>query len=199
MVKYYKLTVSIIFLFVFICIVLLFALGENKLRKMSKARASETFKKYVLDPIPTSVKNIKADQPGKTFGYIYTFRFNISREDLSLLINSQPFIRIWNLKYKNGMLEWAWGYTDPIELEAPKYGISLPLYEYGGGSHGPSWFRPGQWDNPEAYSFYKIGDLINTQIFEQDGHHSDGWETIQILLYNEKEGEAYFIVSGREN
>ena len=199
MVKYYKLTVHILFLFVFICIVLLFALGGCKHRKMSKVQASQAFRQYVLDPIPASAKNIKADQPDETFGYIYTFRFNISREDLSLLINSQPFIRIWNLKYKNGMLEWGWGYTDPIELEAPKYGISLPLYEYGGRPHGPSWFRPGQWENPEAYSFYKIGDLINTQIFEQDGHHSDGWETIQILLYNEKEGEAYFIVSGREN
>jgi hypothetical protein len=170
---------------------------------MSKARASETFKKYVLDPIPSSVKNIKADQPGKTFGYIYTFRFNISREDLSLLINSQPFIRIWNVKYKNGMLEmlgWDWDYTDPIEIEMPKYGLSLPLYgDVWNLPREPAWFKPGIWDNPETYSFYKVGDLINTQIFECKDQDLDGRETIQVLLYNEKEGEAYFIVSGREN
>jgi len=157
------------------------------------------FSQYVLSPIPKSVTNIKADQPGKTFGYIYTFRFNINRDDLNELINSRPFIEVWNVKYKNGLLEWGWGHTDPIDLKIPRYGISLPLYEYGGRPHGPSWFRPGQWNNPEAFAFYKVGDLINTQAFEHDGRNLGGRVTRQVLLYNEKEGQAYFIVSSREN
>jgi len=44
----------------------------------------------------------------------------------------------------------------------------------------PKWFRPELWENPEAYAFKeKIGGRMYTQ----------------VLLYNEKEGEAYFIVS----
>lgn len=160
----------------------------------------ELFGQHVLSPIPNSVTNIKADQPVKIFGYVYTFRFNISRDDLALLIDSQPFIKVWNVKYKEGLLEWGWGHTDPIDLKIPKYGISMPLY----GSNWdlprePAWFKPEQWDNPEAYSFYKVGDLVNSQAFERDDRSLGGRVMKQVLLYNEKEGEAYFIVSGREN
>ena len=202
------LAVAVVFIFgmIFFTVTFLKYIPPTLFRSLIKtlsapqAPPEEIFRGYVLSPIPNSVTNIKADQPCKIFGSIYTFRFNISRGDLALLIDSRPFIGVWNVKYKNGMLEWGWGDTDPIELKMPKYGISLPLY----GSNldlprEPAWFKPGMWKNPEAYGFYKIGDLINTQIFEQDGHHSDGRETIQVLLYNEKESEAYFIVSSREN
>ena len=76
----------------------------------------EIFGQHILSPIPKSVTNIKADQPVKIHGYVYTFRFNISRDDLALLIDSQPFIKVWNVKYKNGLLEWGWVHTDPIDL-----------------------------------------------------------------------------------
>ena len=158
------------------------------------------FSGYVLSPIPTSVTNIKADQPSKFFGSIYTFRFYIRRDDLALLLDSRPFIEIWNVKYKNGILGWDWSNTDPTELNIPTHGYSLSLYGNNRDSPcEPKWFKPELWDNPEAYAYYKVGYLVNTQVFEHNDRDLDGRETIQILLYNEKEGEAYFIVSIHEN
>jgi hypothetical protein len=168
--------------------------------KRTPVPPEETFRQYILDPIPKSVTNIKADQPKKIFGYKYTFRFNISRDDLVLLLNTQAFIEVWNVKYKNGLLEWGWGQTDPIELKMPKYGLSLPLYGNNWDSpREPKWFKPGKWKNPEAYAFYKVGDLINNQAFEHDGRSLGGRVTIEVLLYNKNKSEAYFIVSSHEN
>ena len=172
----------------------------TKTLKAPQAPPEETFRQYVLSPIPKSVTNIKADQPKNIMGYKYTFRFNISRDDLALLIDSRHFIEVWNVKYKNGMLDWGWGHTDPIELKIPKYGLSLPLYGNNWDSpREPKWFKPGRWENPEAYAFYKVGDLVNIQAFEHDGRSLGGRVTIEVLLYNEKEGKAYFIVSSHEN
>jgi len=150
----------------------------------------ELFRGYVLSPIPKSVTNIKADQPKNIGGYRYTFRFNINRGDLALLTDSSPFVRIWNVQYYKGYLSWSWDNTDD------KYGISIPCYDH---TREPIWFKPGLWDNPEAYAFYKIGHLINIQAFEHDGRSLGGREITQVLLYNEKEGEAYFIISSHEN
>ena len=170
-------------------------------RGMSKARASQTFWQYVFGPIPKSVTNIRAHQPGIFYGSTYTLRFNINREDLALIVNSRPFIKVWNVKYENGTLSWGWDRVDtgplviPEELAIPKYGCSMSLYDSG---REPVWFRPELWDNPEAYGLYKIGDLVNTEVFERDKEKSrepKGRTTIQVLLYNEKEGEAYFIAS----
>jgi hypothetical protein len=150
----------------------------------------ELFKGYVLSPIPKSVTNIKADQPKNFGGYRYTFRFNINRGDLALLTDSRPFVRIWNVKYYNGYLSWCWDNPDG------KYGISTPCYDH---TREPIWFKPGLWDNPEAYAFYKVDHLINIQASKHDGWSLGGRVTIEVLLYNEKESEAYFIVSRYEN
>jgi hypothetical protein len=165
---------------------------------MSKVRASQAFRQYVLDPIPKSVTNIKADQPGKIFGYKYTFRFNISRDDLTMLINSQSFIRVWNMKYENGRLHWGW--DRETYMGKAKIRHSMPLYgDVWELPREPAWFKPGLWDNPEAYGFVKVGNLVNIQAIESEWHNLGGRVTIKVLLYNEKEGEAYFIVSSREN
>ena len=146
-----------------------------------------------MSPILKSVTNIKADQPKNIGGYRYTFRFNINRGDLALLTDSRPFVRIWNVKYWNGYLSWRWDNPDG------KYGISIPCYDH---TRELSWFKPGLWDNPEAYAFYKVGNLVNIQAFERDSRgllDFSGRVITQVLLYNEKEGEAYFIVSSHEN
>lgn len=170
-------------------------------RGMSKARASQIFGQYVLDPIPESVTNIRAHQPGIFYGSTYTLRFNINRDDLALITNSRPFIKVWNVKYKDGGLYWGWGRVEagplviPEALAIPKYGQAMSLYDPG---REPLWFRPELWDNPEAYGLYKIGDLVNTEAYERYREKSSklrGRKTIQVLLYNEKEGEAYFIFS----
>lgn len=154
------------------------------------APPEKMFTGYVLYPIPESVTNIMADQPKNFGGYRYTFRFNINRGDLALLTDSRPFVRIWNVKYLNGYLSWRWDNPDG------KYGISIPCYDH---TREPSWFKPGLWDKPEAYAFYKVGNLEDIQAFKRDDRNLGGRVTTQVLLYNDKEGEAYFIISSWEH
>ncbi len=135
---------------------------------------SEIFRQHILDPIPESVTNIKADQPKKILGYRYAIRFNINRVDLVLLTDSQPFERVWNVKYRDGRLRWDWDPPGGVTRRR----ISMIVY-HPNGPRKPAWFSPDLWDNPEAYAFRKVDDHVNTK----------------VLLYNEKEGEAYFIVS----
>jgi hypothetical protein len=150
----------------------------------------ELFRGYVLSPIPKSVTNIKVDQPKNIGGYRYIFRFNINRSDLDLIIHSEPFVRIWDVEDVNGSIYWRWDQPDG------RHGSSIICYDH---TKEPSWFRPGLWDNPEAYVFHKVGNLVNIQVFERDGYHSGGRVTTQVLLYNDKESEAYFIISSWEH
>ena len=175
--KRHKLAAHILFLLVLLnCIALLFIFAWIILLKPPKTPPSELFRRYVLAPIPESVTNIRADQPKNIGGYRYTFRFNIKRDDLTLLINSRPFVRVWNVKYKNGCLFWAWDTWREFSMN----GVTITVYGSSGWRREPRWFRPELWDNPEAYAFEKeVG----------------GQEITKVLLYNEKEGEAYFIVS----
>jgi hypothetical protein len=138
---------------------------------------SELFIEHLLDPIPESVTNIKADKPKEIWGYTYTLRFNINRADMELLIESGALERIRSAKYnrENGRIELGWDRTSPNGI--PIRLINAIVY---GSRREPRWFRPDQWDNPEAYASEK----------ERDGH-----TITKILLFNEKEGEAYFIVS----
>ena len=148
----------------------------------------ELFRRYVFSPIPESVTNIRADQPKNFGGYRYTFRFNINREDLGLIINSGPFVKVWNMKYENGRLHWHWDRGSGL-LGISKYGSGIPCYDH---TRAPRWFRPGQWDEPEAYAYWKEGNLVNTETF---GKKSSGPTRIRVLLYNENDAEAYFIVT----
>ena len=152
---------------------------------------TELFKQHIMDPIPESVTNIKTDRPSVIGGYTYTLRFNISRADLDSIINSRPFQRVWNVKYNNGYLDWGWDRSGPLGV--PKYGSSMIVYDPKG-PRKPAWFRPKLSDNPEVYAFEKVGDRVNTQIFEYEPKVYDRHDT-EFLLYNEKEGEAYFILS----
>jgi hypothetical protein len=134
---------------------------------------SDVFRQYVLDPIPKSVTNIKADKPKEIWGYMYTLRFNINRSDLDLLIDSGALEKVWNVKYKKGYLFWGWDRSSPG-------GRTIIVYHSRRWRKEPRWFRPELWENPEAYAFEKeVG----------------GQKITKILLYNEKEDEAYFIVS----
>ena len=176
--KYYRVTGCLLSLLLFICIVQ----SGCKNRGMSKTKASEAFRRYVLGPIPESVTNIR-----------YIFRFNINREDLSLLINSKPFVRVWNVKYRNGNIDWYWDLDSPI-LGIGMHGSSIICYKQS--ARKPGWFRPGLWDNPEAYAFWKEGNLVNIEVFDKE---SRGPTEIRVLLYNENDAEAYFVVTYWEN
>jgi len=152
---------------------------------------SEVFRQHIMDAIPESVTNIKADRPSIIGGYTYVLRFNISRTDLDSIINSRPFQRVWNVEYRNGNLDWAWDRSGPFGI--PRYISSKIIYDRQG-PRRPAWFKLELWDNPEAYAFEKVGDRVNTEIFGYKQKVHDRNDT-QVLLYNEKEGEAYFIVS----
>ncbi len=176
------------FVFVFCCMGGLLALCGCRARRMSEAEATAAFKKYVLSPIPASVTNIRADQPKKFRGYRYTFRFNINREDLVLIINSGPFVKVWHTKYENGALRWKWDRGTGL-LGLSKYSSEIPCYDH---TVEPPWFKLGQWDEPEAYAFRKKGYLLNIETIEKE---SSGPMNIKVLLYNENDAEAYFIVT----
>jgi hypothetical protein len=183
MMKRHKLAAHILFLLVLLnCIALLFIFAWIILLKPPKTPQtppSEVFRQYVLDPIPASVTNIRADQPKNFGGYRYTFRFNINRDDLALLIDLGPLVRVWNVKYKNGCLFWAWDTWRGFSMG----GVTITVYGSSGWRREPRWFRPELWDNPEAYAFDEtVGGRMNTK----------------VLLYNEKEGEAYFVVDSWE-
>lgn len=192
MMKYYKVRARTVFWYVFVCMVGLLALSGCRSRKISTARASQAFRRYVLNPIPESVTNIRADQPRYVLGYRYTFRFNINRNDLGLLIDSQPFAKVWNVEYANGNLSWYFGRDCPLGIDIYTHGRWLPCYDY---TRAPSWFRPDLWENPEAYAVWKEGNLVN---IETSGRDSGGPLDIRVLLYNEDEGEAYLIVDWSE-
>ena len=189
--KYYSVTDHTSFLLAFIGMVGLLSFGGCRTRRMSEAEASDAFRKYVLSPIPESVTNIRGDQPKNFGGYRYTFRFNIDKDDLKLLTGSGPFVRVWNVKYGKdggGRLSWGWDRGSDDTLGFPKYNSGMPCYD---NTHEPDWLRPGQWDNPEAYAFWKEGDAVNIEIFDKN---SSGPTSIRVLLYNENEAEAYFVV-----
>ena len=161
---------------------------------------SELFIEHLLYPIPESVKNIKADRPSEIGGYTYTLRYNINRADLELLIDSGAFIKVWNVKYENGYFHWHW-YLPKLygipghQISMHGSGMDIIVYHPERWRREPRWFRLDQWENPEAYVFYKKGDLLNIQAFESDELETSDLTTIKVLLYNENEGEAYFIVS----
>ncbi|MBN2182110.1 MAG: hypothetical protein JW715_09365 [Sedimentisphaerales bacterium] len=160
--KRFKLAGIILFICIFSLCICIYATVI-----LMKTPPSEIFSRYVLNPIPESVTNIKVDRPKKVWGYLYTFRFDINKEDLDLIINSKPLKRVWNVKYIDGFLEWEWD---------PKHSLSLPVYAHWG-AFEPLWFRPEKLGPTESYAYDK----------------EEGQTNVQVLLYNQKKGQAYFI------
>ncbi len=155
----------------FICVAVLFAI--NRLR----ADPSQLFREFVLDPIPASVSNLKADQPKTIGGYGYTFRFTINRADLALIVSAHSLSKVYNAQYdsETGYLRFDWG---PSPFDG---GIDMPVYGPMG-KREPSWFTLETWYSPEAYVFRK------EQRWQDD---------TRVLLYIEKLGEAYFLAFNR--
>jgi len=156
---------------------------------------NEIFTEHILDLIPNSVTNLKADRPqySQVFskGYIYTLRFNINRADLALIIGSQPFQRVWDVRYDEfGDIHWYW---DPPD-SSYKRGGSIIVYHPEGGRRKPKWFKTNRWDEFEVYVFVKVGDYVNAQAVTYFKKANEQ-EITHILIYNEKDQEVYFIIS----
>ncbi len=140
---------------------------------LRKSSTSELFRWYVLDPIPASVTGIKVDQPHKIRGYTYVFRFDINRADLDRIVESRPFREAQITGFLGGgSLFFKWkGSPNPI-------GNGFSMY----GTRKPSWYTLESWDNPETYALVQEVKDVKT---------SD----IQVLIYNGRLGQAFFIVS----
>ena len=138
---------------------------------------TEVFRQHILDPLPESVTNMKVDRPKDFMGYRYTLRFDLNRADLSLLVDSLSLKRIWSVRYANGYLHWGWDRPGGL-LGISKHSTTMTVY-HSKGSRKPEWFGPELWDDPEAYALE---------------NESGGDTNTKVLIYNEKEGQAYFIV-----
>ncbi len=171
--KWYKSIARILFisLYVVFCVVFFIYAVTALLRTPSP----ELFRRYVSAPIPASVMNIRYDRDLPVYRYAYTFRFNINESDLALLVNSRPFQKISNVKYDSQTgLYWEWDSTRSHSLSVYGPGQGRPWWW----QRKPRWFTLDRWDNPQAYVFKD---------------NSKNW-SIQVLLYNDKLGQAYFIV-----
>ena len=135
---------------------------------LKASRGHRVFRKYVYNPIPKSVKDIKVHRPWELSGHRYVMHFNISEADLELILNSRRFREMMNFWYRNGILS--------VRVDT-SHGDSLPLFHVG--QRRPKWFRPDNWDNPKVYRFKE--------------RNIEYRENMKILIYNEKLSEAYFI------
>ena len=147
------------------------------LSTMWKTRAKNLFQQYIQYPIPESVAQIKVDKAmSKRKGYGYVFRFNIKREDFERIRESRSFRKAIIDSYVKGEgLSWDWEDWDYTKTDEVR-GVSFSMYAL---VRKPLWYDLPTWENPEAYAFTK--------------EDNNDIEDIQVLLYNSKLGQAYFI------
>ena len=166
----------LIFLIAFLSVLgVIFINGFGALWKM---HVENLFRLYVQKPIPESVDMIQIDKPKSHGGYGYVFRFNIKRDDFEIIRKSRSFRNVLAISYVNGEgLSWFWSDLDFTKTEA---GMSFSIYSI---VHKPSWYDLPTWDNPEAYALRNVDNNNN--------------KDIQVLLYNNNLGMAYFITFQR--
>lgn len=139
-----------------------------------ESRAHALFRQYIMDTIPASVTQIRADQARGASSYRCVLRFAINRTDVELIRRSRPFREAQITGYMSGgSLCWDWKES----LPGGEKGRSFSVY----GSHAPSWYDLESWNSPEAYILVKQDKNGNTSEF-------------QVLTYNGASGHAFFIV-----
>jgi hypothetical protein len=145
------------------------------LRARPQLPATELFRKYILDPVPTSVTEIQVDQPREIGSCVYVFRFGVSRVDFDLIAKSRAFKEAEISVYPDGDLDWTWE-DPPVSGNSKLLGSGFHMCDPRW--HGPSWFDLRSWNRPESYAYQK------------EGRH----EQSQVLIYNSVLGKAYFII-----
>jgi len=162
------------------CALVMLAIPTTVLKRVS---AERVFKRIVIHPVPQSVRGIKADRDWREIiGHIYVLRFKISQPDLSVVLNSRPFSQVEWVEYDDGSL--CWGDAPLSERRDSVMKIpqriatkSFALYSSKGIlGRRPWWFRLKHWEHPDVY------------VFEEERERR-----VQILIYNDKSAEAYFI------
>lgn len=128
----------------------------------------EMFARYIQNPIPSSVANIKVS--GHAFmGYSYKFKFDISRSDLDAIVASHSLERMRSASCSSRGIDW----------ELPSGKLAGGATWFADSDVRPKWFAPEEWEEPEVY------------VLDQATQ-----PRLQILLYDETLGQAYFIVRG---
>ena len=173
-----------------ICGVVLVTWVVNILRRPS---ASVLFRWYVVEPIPASVAHIEVDQPMTHGGYGYVFRFAVNQADFELILKSRPFRRAYSAMRRDGhvlTLRWWKDLKDSTVTKSeggevhtfPEVdGVSahnFPVYDRT--RRQPSWYNLATWHDPDTYAW------IQTD--------RDDLDDKQVLIYNSRLGQAYFIV-----
>jgi len=151
---------------------------------MRSPSPSQAFRKFVCDPIPKSVKEIKMDRRVELLGLVgahrYVLHFRIDKEDLWPIVNSKQFKEVQYIEYddESGLLRWAEEPPPNPYSEEPLSWktVSLSLYSLRSGETDPAWFSLEQWDSPKVYV------LEDRNVYRA-----------RFLVYNEQLGEAYFI------
>lgn len=129
-------------------------------------RAQRVFKRFVMDPIPLSATELKV-VGWNLWDYRYVLRFDISRSDIDSILAAKPFETVEEASYEDGFLECQW---------SSETGFMMEIFMEG--FRRPSWFALESWDTFDAYTRHET---------KVDAHR-------QILLYNARLGQAYFIV-----
>jgi len=141
---------------------------------------SRIFSKYVLEPIPKSVVDIKVDEleyPG--LGHCYVMRFKIEKDDVVLILNSRAFKEFTSIIYEQEQLIWRGIDHAPDLLRLTFTGGGCPLYT-NRQHEAPEWFRPNDWTSPKVY------------VVREKHGKSTRYKT-KVLIFDEKLEEAYFV------
>lgn len=174
---------------ILVCAVGLLIIIDCRPKDRTNTRVIGVFKRYFFQGVLESVADIRLDQPGKFQGRTYALRFNINRDDFTKLLKSRSFLKVYKLKYEDGILSWFWKSGEDNVLGMPTHGSGLPVYSQ---RRNPGWFRPDKLDGSESFAFEQIGDFVNP-ILSEGTRLIQGHTTILILIYSEKEGEAYLV------
>jgi hypothetical protein len=140
--------------------------------KMPYGTGTRVFKRYVCNPVPKSVKDIKVSRASWLLasGHRYGMHFKISKDDMTLILNSKRFKEVTDFTYRGGTLSW--------DID-PSHGEAVGLYIGTQGQVAPDWFRPDEWPNPKCYRLKERNIRYRLHI--------------QVVIYNEDVGEAYLL------
>ncbi|MBN2132581.1 MAG: hypothetical protein JW741_23975 [Sedimentisphaerales bacterium] len=127
------------------------------------------FRKALLDPIPPSVKRIKASIFSGWGCHKYVLRFNISERDLRLILASDQFKEIGYVEYRGNTL---------VSGETREATISFNLFEGWRKTFRPRWFELADSDAVKAY-----------RVEEED----IGFHKVRLLLYDPGISQAYYV------
>jgi hypothetical protein len=144
---------------------------------------SNLFRKAVLDPIPPSVRGIRASGFfSSEADHTYVLRFSIGPADVPLILASDEFKEVDDATFGEGILSYR---VNPPSLGSERAsstgndeGASLFLFNRWPTLFRPRWFQFDKWRTFKAYAFTRRDSITVHR---------------RLLLYNADSGEAYFI------